>query len=283
MEAGFSLQDSTVAVLGLGLMGSSLAMALRGRCRRLVASDPDPDALEAARRRQIVDESDCDPAHILPGANVIILAAPVPAILRLLAALPSWMPDPCIVSDVGSSKAAIVEAMARLPGRFDPVGGHPLCGKEKLSFAHAEAGLYQGASFLLTPLERTTGRALSAAHQIIDAIGARAVLLDALVHDRILASTSHLPYLLSSALALAVPGEWAPFAGPGFRSSSRLAGTSSAMMLGVLETNRENVLTALHALQHELGRIESALASGDLPQLEALLNGAQAKYRELVP
>ncbi len=276
------MQDSTVAILGLGLMGGSLAMALRGHCRRLVASDPDPAALAAARRQQVVDEADSNPEHVVRGAHVVILAAPVPAILRLLDALPCWTPDPCIVSDIGSSKAAIVEAMARLPERFEPIGGHPLCGKEKLSLANAEAGLYQGIPFLLTPLERTTARALSAANQIIDAIGARTVVLEAAAHDRMLASTSHMPYLLSSALALAMPGECASLAGPGFRSTSRLAGTPSAMMLGVLETNRENVLTALHALQHQLDRLEHALASENFPELEALLNAALAKYRGLI-
>jgi prephenate dehydrogenase len=120
---------------------------------------------------------------------------------------------------------------------------------------------------------------LSAASQIIEALGAKARLLDAAEHDRILASTSHLPFLVSSALSLAAPEDVAPFVGPGFKSTSRLAGTSSSMMLGVLQSNRENVLNALRGMQSQLAEIESALSSEDFTKLEALLNEAQAKYQ----
>jgi len=128
-------------------------------------------------------------------------------------------------------------------------------------------------------LERTSPRALSAANQIIEALGAKGKILDAVEHDRILASTNHLPFLISSALARAPPQDVAPFVGPGFKSTSRLAGTSSSMMLGVLQSNRENVLNALHEMQSQLAEIEAALSSEDFAKLESLLNDAQAKYQ----
>jgi prephenate dehydrogenase len=183
--------------------------------------------------------------------------------------------------DMGSTKRLIVESMSRLPESFDPIGGHPICGKEKLSLANAERTLYYAAPFLLTPLERTSPRALSAANQIIEAVGAKAVILNAVEHDRILGSTSHLPFLISSALALATPNDVAPFVGPGFKSTGRLAGTSSSMMLGVLQSNRENVLNALHGMQNQLAEIESALSSEDFKKLESILNEAQSKYQKL--
>ncbi|WP_345318741.1 prephenate dehydrogenase/arogenate dehydrogenase family protein [Candidatus Villigracilis proximus] len=167
--------------------------------------------------------------------------------------------------------------MSKLPERFDPIGGHPICGKEKLSLANAERTLYYAAPFLLTPLERTSQRALSAANQIIEALGAKGRTLDAVEHDRILASTSHLPFLISSALALATPEDVTPFVGPGFKSTSRLAGTSSSMMLGVLQSNRENVLNALRGMQAELAQIESALSDGDFVKLESLLERSTEK------
>jgi prephenate dehydrogenase len=183
--------------------------------------------------------------------------------------------------DMGSTKRLIVESMSRLPERFDPIGGHPICGKEKLSLANAERTLYYAAPFLLMPLERTSARALSAAHQIIDALGAKASVLDATEHDRILASTSHLPFLISSALALTTPQDVATFVGPGFKSTSRLAGTSSSMMLGVLQSNRENVLNALHGMQSQLAEIESALSASDFSKLESILNEARSTYQAL--
>ncbi|MGZ6316803.1 MAG: prephenate dehydrogenase [Anaerolineales bacterium] len=278
-EGHFTLTRSRVAIIGLGLMGGSLALALRGRCAAIYGIDTDPAALELACRQDIVDRTSDDAASLLPQADVVILAAPVLTILDILDRLPSLTPNPCIVLDLGSTKRRIVEAMGRLPERFDPVGGHPICGKERLSLANAERTLYYTATFILTPLQRTSERALSAANQIIEAVGAKATILEAAAHDRILASASHVPFLASSALALAAPTEVAPFAGPGFRSASRLAGTPMSMMLGVLESNKDNVLDALHRLQSHLAALETALAADDPSRLESILNDAQSKYR----
>ncbi len=282
-EGHFTLARSRVAIIGLGLMGGSLALALRGRCAAIYGIDTDPAALELACRQDIVDRTSDDAASLLPLADVVILAAPVLTILDILERLPSLTSNPCIVLDLGSTKRRIVQAMARLPERFDPVGGHPICGKERLSLANAERTLYYTATFILTPLQRTSERALSAANQIIEAIGAKAAILDAAAHDRILASASHVPFLASSALALATPTDVAPFAGPGFRSASRLAGTPMSMMLGVLESNKDNVLDALHRLQGQLAALETALAAGDPSRLESILNDAQSKYRAFTP
>ncbi len=282
MEGQFSLGDSTVAIVGLGLMGGSLALALQGHCKAVVGSDVDPTTVAEAIRRDVVVAADLDPACVLPGADVVILTAPVPAILQLLGRLDSLIPHPCIVIDIGSTKRLIVDAMSRLPGRFEPVGGHPLCGKERLSLSNAEAGLYKAAPFMLTPLERTTARAMSAASQIVEAIGAKPVVVGPEEHDRLLATTSHMPFLLCSALVLAAPQECAPLVGPGFRSTSRLAGTSASMMLGVLRTNRENVIAALDRLQNELASMAALLAAENYVELEGRLNDSKRKYEALV-
>lgn len=278
-KSDFTLADSKIAIIGLGLMGGSLALALKGKCAALYGCDPHRPALELALSQQIVDYADEDPATLLPEVDLVILSAPVPAILTLIEQLPTFTQNPCIVMDMGSTKKWIVEAMSRLPKNFDPIGGHPICGKEKLSLANAERTLYYAAPFLLTPLERTSQRALSAAHQVIEAVGAKAKILEAAEHDRILASTSHLPFLLSSALALSTPNDVAPFVGPGFKSTSRLAGTPSSMMLGVLRSNRGNVLNALSELQKQLTEIEAALSSNDFMKLEAIFFEAQNKYQ----
>lgn len=281
-QPDFSLAESKVAIIGLGLMGGSLALGLRGKCATLYGIDPHLPTLELALSQHIVDYADSDPARLLPDADIVILSAPVPAILTLLEQLPAYTSNPCIVMDLGSAKKQIVDAMARLPERFDPIGGHPICGKEKLSLANAERTLYYAAPFLLTPLERTSQRAITAADQIIEALGAKSKTLNAVDHDRILASTSHLPFLISSALALTTPTDVASFIGPGFKSTSRLAGTPSSMMLGVLQSNRENVLTALHGLQAQLAEIETALSGNDFTKLESILKDACSSYQALI-
>ncbi len=281
-EPDFNLAESKVAIIGLGLMGGSLALGLRGKCAALYGIDPHLPTLELALSQHIVDYADSDPAKLLPETDLVILSAPVPAILTLLEQLPSFTSNPCIVMDLGSTKKQIVDAMSCLPDRFDPLGGHPICGKEKLSLANAERTLYYAAPFLLTPLERTSPRAISAAHQIVEALGAKATVLDASEHDRILAATSHLPFLLASALVLATPDDVAAFIGTGFKSTSRVAGTPSSMMLGVLKSNRKNVLNALHGLQEQLSKIESALVSENYSQLETILNQSRSSYQTLI-
>jgi prephenate dehydrogenase len=282
-EDGFALKDSIVAIIGLGLMGGSLALALKKHCRAIYGVDSNQATLDLALSQNIVDRAASDPANLLPQADIIILATPVPTILALLQRLPDLMPNPCIVFDLGSTKSLIVEAMSYLPARFDPIGGHPICGKEKLSLENAEGTLFRSAPFVLTALQRTTVRAQQAADQIIHAIGAQAVRMDASEHDRVLAFTSHLPFLVSSSLASALTTtaakETVKLAGPGFRSTSRLAGTPSSMMLGVLETNRENVLAAIDSLQNELTAFESALRSRNSKELLFLLDKSRASYQ----
>ena len=282
MEDGFRLQDSRIAIVGLGLMGGSLALALRGKCAALYGIDSDRATLELARAKQIVDQADTDPANLLQQADLVILATPVPAVIDFLQKLPLFVHTPCIVLDLGSTKKDIVQAMSSLPENFDPIGGHPICGKEKLGLEHAEASLYQGAPFVITALERSTGRAKSAIRQIIAAVGANVIEIRAEDHDRILASTSHLPFLLSSALALSTPQDFGALIGTGFKSTSRLAGTPAHMTIGILQSNRENILNAIQTFRHSLDQIESALQNENYLQLISILNQSRSSYESLI-
>jgi prephenate dehydrogenase len=270
-EAGRRLASSRIAIAGLGLMGGSLALALHGRCQALLGIDNDPAALALARAAAVFEAVSADPAQILPGADVVVLAAPVRAILQLLRVLPELHEGPAVVLDLGSTKVQVCAAMAALPGRFDPLGGHPMCGKETRSLANAEAGLFQGATFVLAPLERTSALALGLAEALVRAVGARPLRLDPATHDRWAAATSHLPYLLSAALAAATPSDSRPLIGPGYRSMTRLAHTSPEMMGDVLATNQANVLEALRRLQDRLAQVEALLAQGQWEDLKALL------------
>ena len=281
-EEGFSLARSKIAIIGLGLMGGSLAMALKGKCADLLAVVRHSSTRELALRLKIVSQADEDPAKILPQADVIILSTPVPAILDWLARLPEYASQRCVVIDMGSSKQIIVQAMNQLPERFAALGGHPICGKENLSLENAERNLYENAPFVLTPPDHISVRASAAALQIINAIGARPVWLDAVTHDRLLAFTSHLPFLLASALTMTAPEGAASLVGPGFNSTSRLASTPSSMMLGILQTNRENVLEAISTFRNNLDSIERAIRSQDPVQLAETLDNARLKRQKFL-
>jgi prephenate dehydrogenase len=276
------LAQARVAVVGLGLMGGSLALALRGKCAELVGIDPDPAARSLARERDVVDRASGDPADLLPGADLVVLAAPVQAILRLLEGLPAWHPGAAVVFDLGSTKRQIVRAMAALPGRFDPLGGHPMCGSEKSGLAHARADLYLEAPFALCALERTSARALALGAALAQAVGARPLWLDPVTHDRWAAATSHLPYLVACALALSAPPEARPLVGPGFTGASRLAAASPTVMLDILQTNPDEALQALIRFQAQLARLEAALRGGDWQALQAQMQGAAAAHQQVV-
>ena len=280
-EPGF-FSTVRVAILGLGLMGGSLALTLRGKCTALMGLDTDPQTVELARQRQIVDLASTEPAELLSQADVVILATPVNTIIQNLQELPKYHPGPAIVLDLGSTKAHVVEAMQRLPERFDPLGGHPMCGKERSGLENADQRLFEGSVFAFTPLARTSSRARTFAEELVRQVGAHPLWLDAHTHDRWVAATSHLPYLVSNALAFSTPVEAAPLAGPGYRSTTRLAQSSPEMMLDVLMTNRENILAASGRFRAHLDLLDELLQRGDFETLLTILRHGTDRQNEII-
>jgi prephenate dehydrogenase len=281
-EAGF-FAARRIAIVGLGLMGGSLALALRGRVAALLGIDPDPATRRLALERQIVDEAVSSLDDVLPRADVVILAAPVRDIVETIRRL-SIQTSPAeskIILDLGSTKREIVAAMELLPPHFDPLGGHPMCGRETSGLAHADPDIYRCATFAFTPLVRTSQQARAFAERLADAIGARPLWLDAPTHDAWTAATSHLPYLLAAALAVVTPAEAVPLVGPGYRSTSRLASASLPVMLDILKTNQQPVLESLRRFRGQLESIETALAQEDFPALAGLLEDAAKNHAAL--
>ena len=281
MEDGFSLEDSVIGILGLGLMGGSLAMGLKGKCARLIGFDTHLPTVSLALAVGIVDHASSDSSS-MPQLDVLILATPVNVILDILPTLPSFIKQPCILMDLGSTKKIILESMNQLPENFDVIGAHPICGKEQLGLQNADADLYRNAPFVLTPSARTTPKAISAARQIISAVGANLIEMSAEAHDLALAFTSHLPFLLASSLARSTPHEYASLIGPGFRSTSRLAGTPAHMMMGILRSNRENALKAIQTFRAALDETETALRNEEYAVLDKLLHQSRSNHQSLI-
>ena len=296
-ESGFTtLANARVVIVGLGLMGGSLALALAGAnaCREIIGVDTDSAARTFALQQGFVHRTaDFDPEGTLAASDLLILATPVRAILDQLASITNnQLPitnlhasRPISILDLGSTKSAIVAAMKDLPEHFDPLGGHPMCGKETGGIAQADAGLFRSKTFVLTPLERTSPKALALAHELIGAIGAVPLLLDAETHDAYAAAISHLPYAVSIALmqtALASDSEalW-QMAASGFRDATRLAASDLTMMTDILLTNRAAVLNSLSNFRAELEALTAALESGNPAALRAALESAQAKRSEM--
>ncbi|MEZ0395500.1 MAG: prephenate dehydrogenase/arogenate dehydrogenase family protein [Anaerolineales bacterium] len=269
-----------MAIVGLGLMGGSLAYDLGGHCREIVGVSRSPATLRHARRCGLIDRAATFDAAL--DSDLLVLATPVRTILaqlRRMGQRKSEAGHGTVVLDLGSTKAEIVRLMESLPACYDPIGGHPMCGKEKSGIRNAEAGLYRGRVFILTPLARTSPRALQLVQEVIAVIGAHPLILSAERQDALVALTSHLPYLLACALMRTVlAGEsdevWR-VAASGFRDTSRLAASDVKMMMDVLLTNRQAVIAALERYSLELDNLLSLLRTGDEPGLYAALAPAR--------
>jgi len=286
-EPGFadefvSLVQCRIAIMGLGLMGGSLAMALHGKVREIIGIDPDPLTLQMAEDKRVCDLLDSHPGNLLKTADLVILAMPVRKIIQVLSELPGLHSGNLIVMDLGSTKVDIVNAMSCLPARFDPLGAHPMCGKEKSTLAAADANLFKGSPFVFTHLERSSKRACNLAEQIAEAVLSKPLWLDAETHDKWVASTSHLPYLAACALAAATPIEASLLASSGYASTTRVSTTSPDMMLDVLITNRINVLAGLNAFRQHLDDMQTYLEHKDFTALKGLLHQTASHQEEIL-
>jgi len=278
----FSLENANLAIVGLGLMGGSLALSLKDRCKHIAALDPDDEVISCALEKKIVHRASSEPKEILENADIVVLACPVRTIIEWVRRLPDHISQPCVVMDLGSTKARIMNAYDGLPDNFHPVGGHPICGKEQLSVKNSNADLFREAYFALVKAIRSSEKAENTAENIVEAAGAKPIWLDTETHDRALAATSHLPYLIASTLMMGIQDQDQKLIGPGLRSTTRLAGTPISMMLDVLETNRERVLKEIDKFRYNLGKIETALRGIDEEGLKKMLDSANSKYQSLI-
>jgi prephenate dehydrogenase len=283
------LEDCRVTVIGLGLMGASLAGALRGRCRAVVGVARRAEAIQVARERGLVDRGTTDLAPGLEAADIVVLATPVRVILRQLAEIGPLLPEGCLVMDLGSTKAAIVAAMDHLPSHVQPLGGHPMCGKEVSGLEAADPALYRDCTFILSPLPRTSPEALALAQSLVRTTGARPLVLAPARQDFLAATLSHLPYLLACALVATAdattspdPAAWQIVAG-GFRDTSRVAGSDVQMMLDILLTNRDEVLRAVGVFQEQMHGLARLLEEDDEAGLRQALLRLRAIRREMFP
>ena len=283
------LADKQITIVGLGLMGGSLAGALRGKCRTVVGVARRAASVEMALERELIDRGTTDLAEGVSQADIAVLATPVRVILRQIPEIGPLLPDGCMLMDMGSTKADIVAAMADLPPHIQPLGGHPMCGKETSGLEVAEPTLYQGRTFILSPLPRTSEAALAQGKALAQAAGARPLVIEAARQDFLVATISHLPYLLACALVStadattsADPLVWEIVAG-GFRDTSRVAGSNVTMMVDILLTNHDQVVKATEVCISQLRELQSLVAEKNEEALRAMLSAIRETRKEMYP
>ncbi|MGQ0550723.1 MAG: prephenate dehydrogenase [Armatimonadota bacterium] len=257
----------TVAVIGLGLIGGSLALRFRAAGSRVLGADVDATAIAVAQRRGAIDEGG-DDRGIAAQADLVIVATPLEQIVRVALAAARHMRAGGLLTDVGSVKGHIVSAItAAAPASVMFVGGHPMAGAEGSGMQAADGRLLEGRSFILTPTARTAPEGLAVLQEALRRIGMRPVILDPVQHDELVAQVSHLPYLLSLALRRATTDDARSIAGPGFEDLTRIARSPAAMWTAICRDNRDAIIRALTRYELELGRLRKGLEAGAIHEV----------------
>jgi prephenate dehydrogenase len=260
-----------VAIVGLGLMGSSLALALKAARQDLVivGSDRDPITLRKALDRGIVESASPDLA-VVELADVVVLAVPILALQQVFSGLAGKVAGK-VVTDLASTKTRVME-WASAAG-IDLVGGHPMCGKEMAGVDAADASIFKGAAWVLT-------RSDPVVTDLVESVGAHPLVMDAEVHDRLVAGVSHAAFLLSVGYVLSLSGraDWgeaSKLAASGFRDMSRLAAGDPSLYAGIARTNRAQMIEQIDAISAALTRLRRHLDADD-PRVIELFEEARS-------
>lgn len=268
----------------MGLMGGSLAAAVRGRIKHceIRGYDVSRSAVRWACRRGWVSHPAGSPHQAVEGADLVVLAAPVSASIRLLEALAPGLSAGAVLTDVCSTKQALVRVAAAsgLAGRF--VGGHPMCGSSEKGVEHADETIFRKSLCILTPTPATQRDTLRRVKGFWSALGMSVMRLTPAEHDRRVALASHLPQVLATALMASQSKASIAVAGKGLTDTTRLAASDGRLWADILLSNADAVRSAVARLDGELRTLVAALRVGDRRTIERLFSRGQARRADLL-
>lgn len=281
-----------LCVIGVGLIGGSLALALRraGAVDEIVGAGRDEAHLRKAVELGVIDRFDVDAARAVAGADLVVVAVPLGAMRAVFLAIRDHMEDGAVLTDVGSAKQSVVEAarsvFVEVPAYFVP--GHPIAGTEHSGVEAAFAELYQARKVILTPLSDTDPAALKTVKSMWTQVGASVEEMEIEHHDRVLAATSHLPHVLAYALVESLArlderDEIFRYAAGGFRDFTRIASSDPVMWRDILLANGDAIRAMIGRYRGDLERIENAILSQDGPGLQALFARAKQARDGIAP
>lgn len=280
-----------VTVVGLGLIGSSIARAAKARLPQVTVTGHDAIAAvgDEARVLGFCDAIEDDPVAAVSGADLVILAVPVGGMADAAAAIAPGLKPDAIISDVGSSKASVADALAKaLPGHI-VIPAHPVAGTENSGPAAGFATLFEGRWCIVTPGADAPQDAVAALAGFWEALGAKVDMMDAAHHDRVLAVTSHLPHLIAytivgtaSELEQVTESEVIKYSAGGFRDFTRIAASDPVMWRDVFLANRDAVLETLQRFNEDLTALQQAIRRGDGAKLEDWFTRTRAIRRSII-
>ena len=274
-----------IAIIGLGLIGGSLAAAVRsnGLAQVVVGADKRPEETELGKELGVIDEVARSIQEAVQGADLVVLAVPVRAIRAVLEELRPWLGEDAILTDVGSTKTSFVEdvkaVFGELPGNIIP--GHPIAGSEKSGIRAASPELFRNHKVILTPGEAVAGSDVARLKALWEGCGATVLTMSVAYHDEVLAATSHLPHLIAFSLVDTLAGEDENldifrYAAGGFRDFTRIAASDPVMWHDIFLSNRDAVLRVIDHFSHDLDRLRTAIADQDSATLLQVFSRAKA-------
>ena len=278
------------ALLGTGLIGGSIGMALRekGLVSTITGFDRDEANSRKAVQRKAVDLTADSAVKAIRDADLVILAVPVISAVEVLQEIMPAVGSGTIITDVGSTKSAIMAAVEQiLPAGASFIGGHPMAGSEESGIESADPGLLENAIYVLTPAPGTSGQAVGKLSTLVEEIGSQPIILDPLKHDRIVALISHLPHITAASLVQSVAGAEdmelvRTLAAGGFRDSTRIALGNPDIWRDICISNRWALLAALKSFKASIDRMEKYLAEPNAEGIKEYLLQAR-DYRSAIP
>lgn len=274
-----------VSIIGVGLIGGSLGLALKGRglASKIIGVGRREISLKNALKAGAVDETTLDLKEGVYDADLIVLAAPVVSILRIGKETVSYLKQGAILTDVGSTKEEIVRTLSALTRNF--VGAHPMAGSNESGVEKATASLFEKTTCVVTPNMETSKEALSIVEDLWKKVGAKVVKMDPRTHDFLVAITSHLPHLAASSLvslAAKEKGKAVPLIATGFKDTTRIASSPSEVWSDIFLSNKEMVVSALKGYKEILSQWEELIEGEDREKIQLKFSQAASWWRENV-
>jgi prephenate dehydrogenase len=270
-----------VAILGVGLIGGSIGLALRERklAKEVVGIGRRESALAMAQKLGAIDRSTTSLAQGVADAEIVVVATPVDTVAEFTLKVAEVCPPRTTITDAGSTKETIVAAVERgLTGRRDGpwfIGSHPIAGDHRTGVEFARAELFDGRKTVVTPTAHSHRASTLDVERFWRSLGADVVTMSPAEHDAALAATSHLPHLVAYALAFATPNELLPLAASGWRDTTRIAGSDPNLWRPIFAANRVHVLEALDRFTEVVALVRESLETGDDQELYGILERAQ--------
>ena len=274
----------TFLIIGLGLIGGSLALALRKRFpnTRVLGVSREERKIALAKKRKLIQDGSTVLSKMVPSADLIFVCSPVDTIPKIISAIDRWAKPGTIVTDVGSTKEEIVRAVdSKRLKRVHFVGSHPLAGSHLTGIGHARADLFKGSFVFVTPTSRTNRQALRAVSSLWKKLGTSVCVLSPKQHDQIVSQISHLPHAVASLLVQSVDSKSLRFSGSGFRDTTRIAQGDPRLWTPIFLSNKTNLIRDLRRLKQAMETLLSTLKKRTPTSLTHFLKAASSKRAKI--